>query len=110
MDSRSQLWGRLAALLLLAAACLALAYALFIARYWAFYHLGGPGPMMALTFFYLPLTFVILSGTGLAVGWWRLRAGRTRRAAVIQAFAAAVCLTLVLVAYEVHRTADLRVG
>ena len=110
MDTRSQLWGRPAALLLAAAACLALADALIIARYWDFYHLGGPGPMMALTVFYLPVIFVVLSVTGLAVGWWRLRAGRTRRAAVLQALAAAVCVTMVLIAYEVYRTADLRAG
>ena len=97
-----------AVLTALTGAALALGSVLLVGRYYAFYHLGGPGAALGLLLVALPLAVLCVAAVAL---WGRrraLRRGASAAAASTRGAATAAALLALMLALEFWRTASLR--
>ncbi len=109
IDAPEASWST-AALTVLGAAMLAVAFVLLVGRYYAFYHLGGAGAAMGLLLVVLPAAALVACGVALFVRRRGLRRGASAMRASLSGMAAATLVLAVLFSLEVWRTAELRVG
>jgi hypothetical protein len=89
---------------------LALAFLLLVGRYYAFYHLDGPGAAMGLLLVALPAAALAAAAVALGVRRRALRLGASTAGASARGIGAAALLLVLLLALEVWRTAGLRSG